>query len=81
MSAYCERQVTKSFACTELGGSGSQRQMFEDPAAWCADKAPGQQTPEDAQPLDVRQLQNSALPLRVIMKRTQKFGCCLASSI
>ena len=80
MPDYPERQVTKSFACTELGGSGSQRQMFEDPAAWCADKAPGQQTPEDALPLDVRQLQNSALPLQVILQRTQKFGCCLASS-
>lgn len=53
--------------------------MFEDPAAWCADKAPGQQSPEDALPLDVRQLQNSALPLQVIMSRTQKFQCCLAS--
>ena len=39
--------------------------MFEDPAAWCADRAPGQQTPADALPLDVRQLQNSALPIQV----------------
>lgn len=39
--------------------------MFEDPAAWCADRAPGQQFPADALPLDVRQLQNSALPLQV----------------
>ena len=39
--------------------------MFEDPAAWCADRAPGQQFPADALPLDVRQLQNSALPIQV----------------
>ncbi len=45
--------------------------MFEDPAAWCADRAPGQQSPEDALPLDVRQLQNSALPLQVNLSRTQ----------
>ena len=54
-------------ACAELGTDGSQRQMFEDPAAWCADRAPGQQFPADALPLDVRQLQNSALPIQVDM--------------
>ena len=49
----------------ELGGNGSQRQMFEDPAAWCADRTPGQQSANDALPLDVRQLENSALPIQV----------------
>ena len=58
--------------------------MFEDPAAWCADRAPGQQLPEDALPLDVRQLQNSALPLQVRFRRLNEamsWLCCSSSGL
>ena len=56
--------------------------MFEDPAAWCADRAPGQPSPEDALPLDVRQLQNSALPLQVRSCRVNEaiLWLCYSSS-
>ena len=82
IDTHVERQP--SLACAELGSNGSQRQMFEDPAAWCADRAPGQQLPEDALPLDVRQLQNSALPLQVRSRRLTEamlYLCCNFSSL